>query len=338
MNMNKRILITGANGFIGSFLCEEALKRGYQVIAAVRQSSDTRWIADRRINKEYINLNDPDLLTGDLRRIKDRYGKISYVVHNAGITIAPKFDDFVRINTLYTGNLLQAVKSAELLEGKFLFMSSVAAHGPGGKAPDSKIRETDDSKPISAYGKSKLAGEELVKNQSAFPWLILRPTAVYGPRDHDFLTFFRLIYRGTELYIGRGAQETSLIYVKDVIKAILAVLESTRENRTYFVGEKLYCAKDLYRTIKDALGVRRTLKIKIPIPLLLLSSWIASRVFMLFNRYTVFNPSKINELGRANWRMDTSRIKEELSFTPDFSLEEGIRETGEWYKKEGWLD
>lgn len=338
MKMSKTILITGANGFIGSFLCEEALKRGYHVIAAVRKTSDTKWIADNRIIKEYITLNDPDILTDDLRRIRDRYGKVLYVVHNAGLTIAPKFDDFARINTGYTCNLLKALKNSEILAGKFLFMSSVAAHGPGGKEPDSKIRETDDSRPISAYGKSKLAAEELVKAQDSFPWIILRPTAVYGPRDHDFLTFFRLIYRGTELYIGKGIQESSLIYVKDVIKAIFAALESSRENRTYFVGEKLYRLKDLYRTIKEALGVKRTVKIKIPIPLLLVSSWIASRIFMIFNRYTVFNPSKIDELGRANWRMDTSRIKEELSFIPDFSLEEGIKETAEWYKKEGWLD
>jgi nucleoside-diphosphate-sugar epimerase len=336
--MNQRLLITGANGFIGSFLCEEALSRGYEVIAAIRSTSKTRWIADERIKKVCVTLDSREKLSDEFTEMKRRFGSVAYIVHNAGITVAPKLDDFMKINAQYTGHLIDAVRDSGILEGKLLFMSSIAAHGPGENDPKSVIRETDKSHPVSPYGKSKLAAEELIKSQDAIPWIILRPTAVYGPRDRDFLTFFRLIYRGKELYIGKGTQETSFIYILDAVKAILLALESDRQNRTYFVGESLYSAKDLYKNIKEALGVKRTVTAKIPIPLLMISSWFASRVLVLFNRYTVFNPNKIDELGRANWKMDTSRIRKELSFSPEYSLGRGIKETAEWYLKEGWLE
>lgn len=333
----KNILITGASGFIGSFLAEEGTKLDYRVYAAVRSSSNTQYLKDPDIRIIVLDIGDKSKLIRDFRELKEKGIRFQYVIHNAGVTKAPNTKDFEIINYQYTRNLVEALKESECVPDKFLFMSSLEVFGYGNEKTMEPIRETDRPRPFSFYGKSKLKSEQYLQSLDNFPNLIVRPTGVYGPREKDYFVYIRAINRGFEFYIGNEKQFLSFVYVKDLTRLIYTMLESDIVNKSYFVtdGNK-YTSNDLAEIAKEILG-KKCIKIVVPKIIVRWVSYIAEPVFRLMNKRTVLNPDKYKVLTSMNWLCDAGKLKEDFNFVADYDLRKGLEETIKWYQSNRWI-
>lgn len=333
----KKILITGASGFIGSFLVEEALKKNYEVYAGIRETSSKQFLQDERIKFFQTSLNDKENLIKSFIEFKKHNGAFDFIIHNAGATKVKNNEDFLKINDQYTRNLIEALIESECLNQKFIFISSLAAYGPGDDKSMLPIKETDTPKPVSFYGKSKLSAEKYLHSLTDFPFLIFRPTGVYGPREKDYLLFFKTLLNRVEPYIGFKAQQLSFIYVKDLCRVIIQSLESSFKNKAYFVADgNVYSSFDFGIISKQKLKVK-TIKLYIPIPIARGFVVITSFIFKLFGGSPTLTNEKINEISKLNWHCEIEGIKKDFNFVAKYDLTKGVDETIDWYKKNGWL-
>ncbi|MDP1727855.1 MAG: NAD(P)-dependent oxidoreductase [Bacteroidota bacterium] len=329
----KKILITGASGFIGSFLVEEALKRDYEVYAGIRKSSSTKYLSDSRIKLTELDFSNPDLLNQKISELP----QFDYIIHNAGLTRAPKKADYFTSNYQYTKNIIDALISQKKVPEKFIYMSSLAAYGPGDPELLNPVQVSDTPRPLTAYGRSKLESEKYLNTLPNFPHIIIRPTAVYGPREKDLFTVFKMINNNIELFVGFKKQHLTFIYVKDLVKAVFQSMESGIINRGYFVSDgNVYDGKILGNIIKKQLG-KRTLRISFPIGLVRLIAIISESTKYISGKQALLNYDKINELECTNWQCDIQPLIDELNFKPEYNLNEGIQETITWYKQTKWL-
>ncbi|MCX6257126.1 MAG: NAD(P)-dependent oxidoreductase [Bacteroidia bacterium] len=332
----KTILITGASGFIGSFLVEKALDKGFDVYAGIRSSSSRQYLTDKRIHFTELDFSDAAILTGQLFEIKQSGVNFDYIIHNAGITKANKIKQYFEVNALYTGTFIKSLAAAGQQPVKFIYISSLAAWGPG-RNETQPIRETDVPNPVTSYGRSKLQAEEYIRQQTFFPYMIIRPTAVYGPKEKDIFIYFKLINKHFEPYIGKQPQKISMIYVKDLVAAIFLSVESSLINRAWFVSDgRSYSMQNIGALIRKELG-KSTLKFSLPIPLIRIIAWILEKCCSMFGYMPALNLEKLNELESKNWVCEHESLENELGFSPGYTLENGIKEAAEWYRKEGWL-
>ena len=336
--MHKKILITGASGFIGSHLVEEALKAGFIVFAGIRKTSSRAYLQHPEIHFIELNLASPVLLELQLNAFVLQFGNFDFVIHNAGLTQAENKKDFERVNSIYTKNLIQALINTGLSPEKFVLISSLAAYGPGNPQTYEPIKVTDKKMPVSAYGKSKAAAEAWLINNRHFPYLIINPAAVYGPRDKDFLQFVQLLQKGIEPYIGRNKQMVSLIYVKDLCRAIIGLLDTTSKNCAYLVSDRnSYNKEELGSTVLTILH-NKTFKIKVPARIVLFFVKIIEAMYILFTGKLPFlNSEKINEISSPNWLCDSNPVWNSIRSSPFYTLEEGMLETIQWYQQHKWI-
>ena len=219
-----KILITGASGFIGSFIVEEALKRGFETWAAVRGSSKRDFLQDERIHFIELNLSNQTQLEEQLKE-----HSFDYVVHAAGVTKCLNTSDFYRINTEGTKNLVRALINLKMPLKRFVYLSSLSVFGAiHEQQPYVEIKETDTPQPNTEYGKSKLEAEQwleansqqlIASSQSPFPYVILRPTGVYGPRERDYFLMAKSIKQHSDFAVGYQQQDITFVYVLDVVQA-----------------------------------------------------------------------------------------------------------------------
>ena len=329
----KKILITGANGFIGSFLVEEALKKKYEVYAGIRKTSNTEYLTDPRIR--FVELNYSD--TGQLKKQVAELPCFDFVIHNAGTTKAFNKVDYFTSNYLYTKNIIDVLINQKKVSRKFIYMSSLAAYGPGDPSQLHSITATDNPKPVTSYGKSKLESEKYLSSLTEFPHIIIRPTVVYGPREKDLFSVFKLINNNLELFVGFQNQKLTFVYVKDLVKAVFETMESDVVNMGYFVSDgNVYDAESLGNIIKEKLG-KKTIRIYFPKKLVRVIAFISESTKYFTHKQPVLNYDKVNELECVNWKCDTQPLIDTFKFKADYNLEKGIFETIEWYKKSKWL-
>lgn len=332
-----KILITGANGFIGSFLVDEALKQGHEVYAGVRLSSNLRYLNDCRVHILPLDLSNPEKLKQKWLELKSYFSGFDYVIHNAGITQAVSPNDFDRVNNQYTQNLLKSLNEADFIPKKFILMSSLAAMGPGNSESLAPIEPEDQPRPITNYGRSKFNVEDYISKQKIVPYLIFRPTAVYGPREKDFLTLFKAINRHIEPYISSPNQRLSFIYVKDLARLLIASTSSSVSNKAFFISDSnTYTCKQLAEIIKQELG-KWTLTLMIPRSIVKGIALIAEKIAKIMHKTTVLNSDKYKELSSLNWSCNSNETQKAFNFIPEYNLKEGMKETIQWYKKNNCL-
>ncbi len=334
----KKILVTGASGFIGSFIVEQGLAQGYEVWAGVRRSSSRRFLADKRINFIELNLNNREELTAQIATFAKERGAWEYVVHAAGVTKCLDKNDFTHINFEGTRNLAEALKSTGATPAKIIYLSSLSIFGPAREAePHTPIKESDTATPNTAYGRSKLLAEAYIR-ECGIPYITLRPTGVYGPRERDYYQMAVSIKKHIDFAVGYKQQTITFIYVKDLVKAVYLALESDITNRSYFVSEpRGYNSRSFSNYIQENLGIKRVLHITAPLWLLKAISLVSENIARLTGKPATLNSDKYKIMKQRNWLCDTTPIERELGFTADYSLEKGTKETIEWYKKEKWL-
>ena len=208
------ILITGASGFIGSFLVEEALRRGFDTWAGIRASSSRAYLQDPRIRFAELDFAHPDAL----RRQLARYGRFDYIVHCAGVTKCIDPADFDRVNHMQTCDFVDALRELELVPRQFIFISTLSVFGPVHEQDYRPILDTDTPQPNTAYGRSKLKTEQYLQSLPDFPYVIFRPTGVYGPRERDYYVMAQSIARHVDVAAGFRRQDLTFVYVADVVQ------------------------------------------------------------------------------------------------------------------------
>lgn len=330
----KNILITGASGFIGSFVVEEALRRGMQVWAAVRKTSSRRWLQDERIHFIELNLGDKAALTEQLRG-----HHFDYVVHAAGVTKSLHKKDFFDINTEGTINLADALIAVKMPLERFVDISSLSVYGPvREKQPYTEIRESDTPAPNTAYGLSKLMAEKYLESLRDFPFVVLRPTGVYGPRERDYFMMAESIRKHTDFAVGFRRQDITFVYVLDVVQAIFLALDHGQTGRKYFLSDgRVYDSKAFSDLLRANLGNPWIVRIKAPIWLLRIITFVGELAGHITGKVTALNNDKYHIMRQRNWRCDITPAERELGYKPQYDLETGVRLSVEWYKANGWL-
>ena len=330
-----KILITGASGFIGSFIVEEALKRGFETWAAVRKSSSKAFLQDERIHFIELNLSSKEQLVEQLKE-----HQFDYVVHAAGVTKCLNKADFRRINTEGTKNLVEALLEVEMPLKRLVFVSSLSVFGAiKEQMPYDEIRETDTPQPNTKYGRSKLAAEQYLDSLGTrVPYIILRPTGVYGPREKDYFMMAKSIQQHMDLAVGFQRQDITFVYVTDVVQAIFLALEKGETGRKYFLSDgEVYQSTTFSDLIHEELGRPWWIRITAPTWVLRIVTFFGEYVGRMTGKVTALNNDKYNILKQRNWRCDIEPARRELGFEPKVKLEEGVKRTIKWYKDNKWL-
>lgn|SRR3712207_1154850 len=333
--MSLSILVTGASGFIGSFVVEEALRRGMEVWAGVRKSSSRRYLQDPRIH--FIEL---DLGSADKLREQLRGRQFDYVVHAAGATKCLHAADFFKTNTEGTKNLADAIRALQMPIRRFVFISSLSVFGAiKERQPYQEIDENDLPRPNTAYGRSKLEAEYYLDSLgSDFPYIVLRPTGVYGPRETDYFLMAQSMKRHVDFSVGFRRQDITFVYVEDVVQAVFLAFDHGMNGRKYFLSDgNVYESSDFSDYIHEELGRPFRIKIKAPVWVLRIVTKVGEYWGHVTGRMTALNDDKYNILRQRNWRCNIEPTMDELGYHPHFDLRRGTALTMRWYKENHWL-
>lgn len=329
--MIKRVLITGATGFVGYHLIEKALKAGLEVHAAVRPGTNKDHLAEFDIQYTHLDYSDVDSLKKELEA-----RQYHYIIHAAGITKAKTREDYTLVNAVYSRNLAIAANTAAIDLHKFVLVSSLAALGP---LTDLSAEIQDDStgQPVTNYGISKLLAEQYLAEVTGLPLIVIRPTAVYGPREKDLFILFNSINKGLEPHIGSFQQQLSFVYVKDLAGVIVDALLSPLTGRKYNVSDgHVYSRYALADGLKKVMQ-KKTFKFHLPVPVVGAMAAVMDVIYSGSKNTPTLNKEKMAELTAINWACNIDRIKTDLGYEPAFDLEKGLSDTVSWYKANGWL-
>jgi nucleoside-diphosphate-sugar epimerase len=331
-----KILVTGANGFVGSNLVEKLLKEGHQVKCLVHKN--ITWLD--RVPKEYSR--NVEIVRGSVTRIETLHTavkNVEAVFHTAGVLRAVRPETYYLVNQTGTKNLIEAVYRLNPKIKRFVYLSSQAAMGPASncnpKDPASRCE------PVSEYGWSKLAGEkEILKFNTKLPVTILRPSAIYGPRDKDIFPFFKFAarYRVFPVLTPSNACLVQVLLVNDLAEVCaLIAARHQLQSEIYFVSEnRHYTWPEIGRALAAAAGVDKIRMVRVPFFILEAAASISEAVMKIKNKPAAFNRDKLGEFCQKYWISDSSAVEKEFGFKFT-SLETGARITYNWYKENGWL-
>jgi nucleoside-diphosphate-sugar epimerase len=323
-----KIAITGATGFIGSHLTEALVAQGHEVTCLARSREKMNWIRDLPVRMIY----------GDVCRkhsLEKFVAGQEVIVHLAGLTKAPDLETYTRVNVEGTKNVLSAAAAKGVRLRRFVMISSQEAMGP---SPDGKpIGEDAGQKPLSMYGISKSLAEKVLKSWNSIPMTVIRPPAVYGPRDRDIFAYFKLASLGITPIVGYS-NVLSVVYVKNLVSGIcLAIDRGLGGYRSYFFtdGEAITWT-NMSELISEALH-RRTARIRIPTTVVRALGELAGLYSAVTHRALLLSKDKIDALKAAHWLISDQRARSELGYKPCYSTAQGVSETARWYRAEGWL-
>ncbi len=326
----KRVLVTGANGFLGSHIVDALLARGDKVRAMVRPKSDLSWLDGKNVEIVLGELDRPDSLAAAVKGV-------DAIIHNAGVISEKDPYLYHLYNSEGTRRLAEATLEHTPSMSRVVYVSSQAAGGPTrGYRP---MTETDDPRPITAYGQSKLLAEkQLLAMKDQLPITIIRPPALYGPRDRAWLTLFKLVARGWLPLIGKYKSLT-LTHGMDTAAQILLQLD--HENA---LGEIFYNAPFEPITFEDfGKSIAKVLRTEPRI--IVIDDWVLRYIYPLtipilkmLNIRLPFKKDKMADVFADRWTISGQKAKDLLGFEGKFPASAGTGQTAEWYRWKKWLE
>jgi nucleoside-diphosphate-sugar epimerase len=336
--MSKKILITGAGGFIGGFIVAEALNRGFETWAAVRHSTNREFLKDERIHFIELDFTDAAKFEETMRATVEANGKWDYVVHNLGATKCTNYQDFDRINFGCLKTLVDTLRKIDAVPEVFLMMSSLSVMGPADDVNYTPFKSTDIPAPNTRYGVSKLKAETYLMLQEGFPYTIFRCTGVYGPHERDYYLMMKSIKTGFDFSVGFKKQMLTFIYVKDLANAIMDALGKGPLRHPYFISEnRSYTQNEFRHIVASELHKKFVIPVKCPIWIVYIVSVIAEFWGKVTLKPSTLNRDKFKIMRQRNWQCDTSDAQRDFNFNPQYSLEKGVSEAIAWYKEAHWL-
>ncbi|GAB4333864.1 MAG: NAD(P)-dependent oxidoreductase [Calditrichia bacterium] len=325
-----RVFLTGATGFVGSFVAKTLCDDGHEVHCLVRKSSNLRWI--RLLPCQFVEgtLVEPE-------SYRDSLKKVTHIIHVAGVTKSANADGYYRGNFEATRQLYETARAVNPALERFLFVSSQAAVGP--TPPGSIGDETIPYRPLTDYGRSKMMAEQWLKEKNGLlPLTIVRPPAVFGPRDTDVLHFFKNLNKGWNIKVGNIDQLVSIVYVEDLARGIVdATFSSATANQTYFLADpQPYLWSEFTKITANILKVKyRTLKI--PYRMAYLVAAVIEWMAKITGKPTILNRQKMWEVAQPNWAVSVNKAIQDFGYHTQFSLEEAVRKTLDWYRDNNWI-
>lgn len=336
--MAKKVLITGAGGFIGGFIVQEALNRGYETWAAVRATTAKDFLTDERINFLELDFTEPDDLHCAIETHVQQYGKWDYVVHNLGATKCANFRDFNTVNYEYLRLLVEELIDCDAKPEHFLMISSLSVMGPGNEKSYAPIKPTDVPSPNTRYGLSKLLGEQFLRSVADFPFTIFRCTGVYGPHERDYFMMIKSIKRGFDFSVGFKKQMLTFIYVEDLACAIFDALATQANRKSYLISDpRGYTQKEFRSMVAEILHKRCVIPVKMPLWTVYMVSFFAEQWGIISMKPSTLNRDKYKIMRQRNWLCDISDAQRDFGFNPTHTLREGLTEAIEWYRSAKWL-
>lgn len=331
--MNKTILIIGAGGFIGGFIAAEALRRGYDVWAGVRESTSRRYLDDPRLHFAVFDYDDPEAVRATLHDCAPAAGRWDYIIWNLGATKCARFSDFNLINFMYPRTFVELLRSEDMVPERFLYMSSLSAVGPADERGYTPITSATVPDPNTRYGLSKIKTETYLETLPDFPWIIFRPTGVYGPHEQDYLMMVKSIDGGWDFGVGYRRQLLTFIYVEDLVTAMFQALESPATlRRKYIISEdRAYTQAEFRRLVARLLGRKVVVPVRLPLWAVYAASAVAEEIGRARLKASTLNRDKYKIMKQRNWSCDISDACRDFGFAPRFTLEEGMRRTVEAY-------
>lgn len=330
--MSSKIIsvVTGASGFVGSHLVDKLLAEGHNVKCILRSSSSRRWLEGKPV--EIVNCG-----LFDKAALRDVLKDADYIYHVAGIVKAKREEDYFKGNVESTKTLLEVATEVNPNLKRFLIVSSQTACGPSlnGKP----CSEETEEHPITTYGRSKFAQEQLAKSYfDKLPITIVRPPAVFGERDTEVYLIFKTYKAGLMTLIGFDDKKLNLIHVADLVNGIYeASISPNTIGQKYFVAsEELYTWPQVGEAIAKALG-KRALTLRLPHTLVYSVAAIAQFFAMFSSKAATFNLEKARDFVQPGWTCEVSKAKKDFGFTQKVPLEEGIKRSIDWYKEMKWL-
>lgn len=337
LNIRKpRVLVVGAGGFLGGYLVLEGLRLGWEVWAGVRNSTKRDRFTDERIKFVKFDFDRPETLSRTLREaLPDE--KWDYIIYNLGATKVARYPDFNKINYEYLKSFTAALKQADKVPDKFLYISSLSVMGTYGEKNYEPLGEDMIPQPNTRYGASKLKGEMWLLT-AGIPYIIFRCTGIYGPWDKDYFLMFKSIKQGFDFGVGFKKQMLTFIYAEDLARAAYMALDKAPTGEVYNIAEpRAYSQKEFRKLAMKAIGKKFVLPVKLPIPVVGAACWFVEKWGALRGKVTTLNRDKFRILRQRNWKCTTQKAQEDFGFVAPTSLEEGVAKSVEWYLKEEWM-
>lgn len=323
-----KAFVTGATGFVGSHLADLLLERGFEVRCAVRPTSSTKWLDGKPFELAITDFYSSESLEKAVEGC-------DYVFHVGGAVAGRNLEAFMRSNRDATRNLLEACAKAAPQLKRFVYVSSQTAAGPSPSA-DAPLDETAECHPITAYGKSKLAAEQEVhKFLGKIPFTIVRPPAVYGPRDPAILQIFQVVQKGLAAMMGFNKKYVSLVHSDDLVRGIADTVTTDKTiNETYFVSsEEFYTWDKMMDIIRDAIGRKFVFKLHIPHSVVMTVAFFSEFFGKFAKNPPIFNLDKGRDFVQSYWICSVEKAKRDFNYKQTVSIERGINETIRWYKE-----
>ncbi|MCX5810073.1 MAG: NAD-dependent epimerase/dehydratase family protein [Proteobacteria bacterium] len=325
-----KVLVTGANGFIGSHLVEKLVQSETRVRCLVRRTSDLCWLRGLPVEIVYGDCVDKNSLSSAV-------AGVDCVYHLAGTTKAKREEDFFTINAGGTENLIRACLEHNPKMEKFVYLSSQAASGPG---VDGRMKaESDPNFPISSYGKSKRIGEEAVlDHRSRIPVTILRPSAVYGPRDRAFLSLLRLIAKKVKFSLLGVTRWISMCFVSDLVDSLVkSGRTGVGDGEIFFISDgRRYRMEEIGDAFSAAMRTR-AFRLRVPGCLIRGIGAINETICHFTDQPCLLTRGKAKEMVQENCNCDITKAKNMLEYSPMIDLIQGTEITVDWYRKNNWL-
>ncbi|NLE85910.1 MAG: NAD(P)-dependent oxidoreductase [Myxococcales bacterium] len=326
------VLVTGASGFLGSHIVEQLAQSGRPVRALVRKTSNTKFLESlENVELAYGSVDDQESVLAAADGVEA-------IIHAAGLVKARGPAEFWSINTEGTQNMLTAALRQKDRLKRFVLVSSQAAGGPS-DASGTPVRVGQETVPVTNYGRSKLAAEQAtLALQGELPVTILRPPAIYGPRDREILIFFKSVAKGVLPLTNPLSAKYSMIYGPDCASAcIRAVDADVPSGSTFYLddGEPV-TFEEMIHAVEQALGTRAWMRLPLPRPVVRTAALFSELYGKVTNQAVMLTRDKCNELFNQ-WVCDGNSVREKLSWQPTVQFFEGVKLTAAWYKQAGWL-
>jgi nucleoside-diphosphate-sugar epimerase len=328
-----RVLVTGATGFLGSHVAEQLARAEHTVVALVRKSSNRKFLNTLGKNIEFA-----EGAVEEAASVEAAVKGVDAIVHCAGLVKARSPEEFRLVNVTGTGNLHDATKKHTPNLKRFVFISSLAAMGPS--ADGKPLRGDPEPHPVSHYGRSKLEAERLVRAaKDDIKVTVLRPPAVYGPRDQEIFAAFQAVSRRILPAIGEPNATMSMIYGADAAAAcVCAIFADVPSGSVYFIEDgHIYSFREMVEGIEAAIGKKALIRPNVPMPVLQAAAMATELFGKLTNRAVMLTRDKVNEIRQPHWVCSSEDAQKELGWTPKIMLREGTTLTARWYRDNGWL-
>ena len=332
-----KAFVTGGTGFIGSHLVDALVARGHRVTCLVRNPQKAASLFGTGAPVHFVTGH-----MADERSLARAAEGVEVAFHVAGLTGAPREADLLAVNRDGTARLLAVIGRVAPGLMRFVYVSSMSAAGPSRfGAPR---RETDANAPVSAYGRSKLAAEEVVRAASV-PWTIVRPPSAYGPRERELFRMFQAAPLPVVSTLGSPEQELSFIHARDLAGALIAATGAAGAGRTYFAGhpevitarQALLAARAAVRQARGRPAGRPPLVFELPAVLGRAVLRMSGAVAALRGQITVLHPDKLSEFRADAWTCSSNAIERDTGWHATITVHDGFLDTARWYLEHHWL-